>query len=69
MKPASRRAPSDPDHEAGCAICGLPATALVNEVPGCSDHVALLYERQLERSATAKLKMPQSLNGDKYGRF
>lgn len=66
VRSTSRKAKTGGDRGPGCVICGLPATTL-DRTPGCSDHVALIYEEQLEHSTKAQLRMPQSLNGEHYG--
>jgi hypothetical protein len=32
----------------GCTICGKPATTSVDGEPSCEEHIALVYENQVE---------------------
>lgn len=34
--------------EAVCVICGKPATTNVDGEPSCEEHIALVYENQVE---------------------
>jgi len=62
MKKTEKKPPAK-DGPRRCVVCKALATLRVGEDPTCEDHVALIYERQIESDARRHLAIPEPLPG------
>ena len=53
--------PQAKDEPQRCVICKALAALQVDGEPSCEDHVALIYERQIENDARCQLAVPERL--------